>query len=45
MMKKVLLIIALLVVIIMGAGGFYLWNAYQRFMTVEAIRVDPQLTI
>lgn len=44
-MKKVLLIIGLIVVVVAAAGGFYFWRAYQKFMAVETIVMDPQLSI
>jgi len=44
-MKKVLQIVGLLIVFIIVAGGIYVWQSYQRFMKVETIQYDPQLTI
>jgi glyoxylase-like metal-dependent hydrolase (beta-lactamase superfamily II) len=44
-MKKVLQIVGLLMVIVIAAGGLYVWQYYQRFMKVETIQYDPQLTI
>jgi glyoxylase-like metal-dependent hydrolase (beta-lactamase superfamily II) len=44
-MKKVLLIVALLVVFAVGSAGFYVWQTYQKFMKVETIQYDPQLTV
>jgi glyoxylase-like metal-dependent hydrolase (beta-lactamase superfamily II) len=44
-MKKVLQIVGLLVLIVIVAGGIYVWQGYQKFMKVEAIQYDPQLTI
>lgn len=44
-MKKVLQIVGLLIVVVIAAGGIYVWQSYQRFMKVETIQYDPQLTI
>ena len=44
-MKKVLQIVGLLIVVVIFAGGIYVWQSYQRFMKVETIQYDPQLTI
>jgi glyoxylase-like metal-dependent hydrolase (beta-lactamase superfamily II) len=44
-MKKVLQIVGLLMVVVIAAGGLYVWQDYQRFMKVETIQYDPQLTI
>jgi glyoxylase-like metal-dependent hydrolase (beta-lactamase superfamily II) len=44
-MKKVLQIVGLLIVFVIVAGGIYVWQSYQRFMKVETIQYDPQLTI
>ena len=44
-MKKVLQIVGLFIVFIIVAGGIYVWQSYQRFMKVETIQYDPQLTI
>jgi glyoxylase-like metal-dependent hydrolase (beta-lactamase superfamily II) len=44
-MKKVLQIVGLLMVVVIAAGGLYVWQYYQRFMKVETIQYDPQLTI
>ena len=32
-------------VVVIAAGGLYVWQYYQRFMKVETIQYDPQLTI
>jgi glyoxylase-like metal-dependent hydrolase (beta-lactamase superfamily II) len=44
-MKKVLLIVGLVIVLVIVAGGIYVWQGYQRFMKVETIQYDPQLTV
>jgi len=44
-MKKILLIVGLIFAIIVAAGGVYLYRGYQKFMTVETIVLDPQLTL
>ncbi len=44
-MKKALLIVGLIIVVVVAAGGVYFWRAYQKFMMVETIVVDPRLTI
>jgi glyoxylase-like metal-dependent hydrolase (beta-lactamase superfamily II) len=44
-MKKILQIVGLLIVVVIVAGGLYVWQSYQRFMKVETIQYDPQLTI
>ena len=44
-MKKVLITIGVIIVVILIAAGLYFWRGYQTFLAVEAVQIDPQLTV
>lgn len=44
-MKKNLIIAILVVIIFLGIGAFFTRRAYHRYMTIEAIFLDPKCTI
>ena len=44
-MKKNLVIAVLVVIIFLGIGAFFTRRAYHRYMTIEAIFLDPKCTI
>jgi glyoxylase-like metal-dependent hydrolase (beta-lactamase superfamily II) len=44
-MKKKLLIVGSLILVIIIAAGVYFWSGYRKFMAMEVVKVDPQLTI
>lgn len=44
-MKKKLLIVGSLILVIIIAAGVYFWIGFRKFMAMEVVKVDPQLTI
>ncbi len=44
-MKKVLLGIGAVLLVIIVAAGLFFWNSYRKFMAMEVVKSDPQLTI
>ncbi len=44
-MKIIILISGIILVLIIAAAGFFVWGFIQKFLAMEIIRVDPQLTL
>ncbi|MBP7738482.1 MAG: MBL fold metallo-hydrolase [Spirochaetes bacterium] len=44
-MKKALLVIGLLILVVAAVAGIFIWKDFQKFMAMEVVKVDPQLTV
>jgi glyoxylase-like metal-dependent hydrolase (beta-lactamase superfamily II) len=44
-MKKILLIVGAVLLLVVVAAGLFLGNSYRKFMAMEVVKYDPQLTI
>ncbi|HNW30558.1 MAG TPA: MBL fold metallo-hydrolase [Spirochaetota bacterium] len=43
-MKKVLIILGSAALAVVVAAGLWFWNGFSKFMAMEVVKVDPQLT-
>ena len=43
-MKKACIIVGSIAIAVVVATGIWFWNGFSKFMAVEAVKIDPQLT-
>ncbi len=44
-MKKILLLVGSLILVVAVAVGIWFWIGFSKFMAMEVVKVDPQLTV